>query len=270
MRKLMIATALAAFCGAVLADGITSANTVGYTSKAVAAGKYYLIGTQFDKAGTTAAGSIDMNDLIKLSAELAPGLYDDDFATAPQIQVLNAAGTGYKMYYYISDGTDDNDDELGYNAWCDVDGYELTEAAKLELGKGFWFYSPVAAGTITTAGQVSEVASKTLSFPAAKYTILCNPYPKAVSLQSLTTTATPGLYDDDFATAPQIQVLNAAATGYKLYYYISDGTDDNDDELGYNAWCDVDGYELEGAQIDAGAAFWVYSPSTSGSITFSL
>ena len=219
---------------------------------------------------STVAGSIDMNDLIKLSTELAPGLYDNDFVTAPQIQVLNAAGTGYTKYYYISDGTDENDDELGYDAWCDRDGYELDDAAKLELGKGFWFYSPVAGGTITTAGQVSEVSSKTLSFTAAKYTILCNPYPTAVSLQSLTTSATPGLYDNDFATAPQIQVLNAAATGYTKYYYISDGTDDKDDELGFDAWCDRDGYELEGAQIDAGAAFWIYSPSTSGSITFTL
>jgi hypothetical protein len=116
---------------------------------------------------------------------------------------------------------------------------------------------------------VSEVASTTLSFGAGNYTILCNPYPTAVSLQSLTTTATPGLYDDDFATAPQIQVQKLAG-GYDLYYYISDGTDDSDDELGYNAWCDVDGYELEGAQIEAGAAFWVYAPAAGGTITFSL
>ena len=239
---------------------------MGYTSKAVTAGKYYLIGTQFDKAGTTSAGRIDMNDLIQLSADLTPGLYDDDFATAPQIQVLS--GVGYKTYYFISDGTDDTDAELGYNAWCDVDGYELTDEAKLELGKGFWFYSPVTGGTITTAGQVSEAASTTLTFPASKFTILCNPYPKAIALKSLATSATAGLYDDDFATAPQIQVQSGA--GYNTYYYISDGTDDKDDELGYDAWCDVDGYELDGTQVDAGAAFWVYSPSTSGSITFSL
>ena len=240
---------------------------MGYTSKAVTAGQFYLIGTQFDKAGTTTAGRIDMNDLIQLSPDITPGLYDNDFVTAPQIQLLNAAG-GYTKYYYISDGTDENDDELGYAAWCDRDGYELDDVAKLELGKGFWFTSPVANGTITTAGQVSELASKTLSFPGGKYTILCNPFPKAVSLQTLTTSAASGLYDDDFATAPQIQALNAAG-GYTKYYYISDGTDENDDELGYAAWCDRDGYELEGTQIDAGAAFWITAP-TAGTITFTL
>ena len=34
--------------------------------------------------------------------------------------------------------------------------------------------------------------------------------------------------------------------------------------------CDKDGYELSGAQIEAGAAFWVYAPAEGGTITFSL
>ena len=72
----------------MIADGeISSANVVGYTTKAVTAGKYYLVGTQFDEAGTATAGRTDMNKLISLSETLTPGLYDDDFATAPQIQV---------------------------------------------------------------------------------------------------------------------------------------------------------------------------------------
>ena len=112
------------------------------------------------------------------------------------------------------------------------------------------------------------MASVMLEFPADKFTILCNPYPVAVALQSLTTSATPGLYDDDFATAPKISALNAAG-GYNNYFYISDGTDENDDELGINAWCDKDGYELEDTQIEAGAAFWISAP-VAGSVTFSL
>jgi hypothetical protein len=265
MKKVMFAAAMAAALAATAE--IESANTVGYTSKDVTAGKFYLIGTQFDKAGTTSAGSVDMNDLIKLSSTITAGLYSDDFATAPKISVLNAAG-GYDSFYYISDGTDDKDDDLGYDCWCDLDGYELDDSAKLALGKGFWFTSPTTSGTITTVGQVSEVASTTLNFLANKYTILCNPYPVAVALQSLTTSATPGLYSDDFATAPKISVVNAAG-GYDSFYYISDGTDDNDDDLGVNAWCDLDGYELSGTQIDAGAAFWMSAPAA-GSVTFSL
>ena len=259
----MFAAAIAAAFAATAE--IESANTVGYTSKDVTAGKFYLIGAQFDKAGTTSAGSVDMNDLIKLSSTIEAGTFADDFVTAPKISVLNAAG-GYANYFYISDGTDDNDDDLGYDCWCDDYGYELTDSAKLALGKGFWFSSPSTSGTITTVGQVSEIASVTLSFPADKFMILCNPYPVAVPLQSLTTSATPGAFADDFATAPKISVLNAAG-GYANYFYISDGTDDNDDDLGFNAWCDDYGYELSGTQIDAGAAFWISAPAA-GSVTF--
>ena len=145
MKKLMFAAAIAAAFAATAE--IESANTVGYTSMDVAAGRYYLVGTQFDKAGTTSAGSIDMNDLIKLSPTLAPGLYSNDFATAPQISVLNAAG-GYTTYYYISDGTDDNDVDLGANAWCDVDGYELS-GSQIDAGVSFWIYSPTTTGSVT-------------------------------------------------------------------------------------------------------------------------
>ena len=268
MKKLMFA-GIAALCATVvMADGeISSANVVGYTTKEVTAGKYYLIGTQFDEAGTATAGQTDMNKLISLSASLTPGLFADDFATAPQIQVQKPTG-GYNMYYYISDGTDADDNDLGYDAWCDDYGYELDDAAKLALGKGFWFYSPTTSGTITTAGQVSEAPSKTISFTANMFTIICNPYPAAVALQSLTTSATAGLFADDFATAPQIQVQKPAG-GYNMYYYISDGTDADDNDLGYDAWCDDYGYELEGTQIDAGAAIWIKSP-VAGSVTFSL
>ena len=144
MKKVMFGLAAAA---AIAAFGIESANVVGYTSKDVTAGKYYLIGTQFDATGTTSAGLVDMNDLIKLSETLAPGLYDDDFATAPQIQVQKPAG-GYNIYYYISDGTDDEDNELGVNAWCDLDGYELS-GAQIDAGAAFWVYAPADGGTIT-------------------------------------------------------------------------------------------------------------------------
>lgn len=149
MKKLMIA-ASAALCAAVGFGEIQSDNTVGYTSKAVEAGRFYLIGTQFDKTGTTSAGSVDMNDLITLSSTITAGLYDDDFATAPKISVLNAAG-GYANYFYISDGTYDDgaDTPLGFDAWCDENGYEL-KGTQIDAGAAFWISAP-AAGSVTFA-----------------------------------------------------------------------------------------------------------------------
>ena len=245
------------YCGAVLADGIASANVVGYTSKDVAAGKYYLIGVQFNDTASASKGSVDMNTLIKLSETITPGTYDADFAGAPELLVLNAAGTGYDKYYYISDATDDNDDPLGYDCWADGDGYELEDADKLILGKGFWFKS-ATAGSITVSGEVTASADQLVSFPANTYAIIANPSPVAFSFANVTTTGiTPGTYDADFAGASEILTLNAAATGYDKFYFISDATDDNDDPVGYNCWSDGDGYILEGNQVEAGASFWI-------------
>ncbi len=255
MKKVMFAAALAAAFAATAE--IESANTVGYATKTVEAGKFYLISVQFNDAADAVKGSIDMNSLIKLSASITPGTYDASFAGAPEIQVLNAAGTGYNKYYYISDATDDNDDPLGYNCWADTDGYELKNADKLVMGKGFWFKSALA-GTITVSGEVKAEASAVVEFPENAFFIMSNPFPKDFSFADVTTTGvTPGTYDASFAGASEIQVLNAAATGYDKYYYISDATDSNDDPVGYNCWSDTDGYILDGNQVSAGASFWI-------------
>ena len=263
MKKIMFG--LAAAIAMVAAADIVSANIVGYSTKSIDAGKYYLIGVQFNKTGAD-AGSISMDDLISLPATVAPGTYDADFAGAPEILVLNAAG-GYNKFYYISDATDDNDVPLGYNCWADMDGYELKPADKLALGKGFWFKS-ATAGTITVAGEVSAAVDAVQSFPANQYYIMSNPFPKAFSLADVTTTGvTPGEYDADFAGASEVLVLNAAG-GYNKFYYISDATDDNDAPVGYNCWADMDGYILNGVnQLQAGESFWIKG-NAAGSLGF--
>ena len=63
MKKLMMAAALAAFCGAVQADGITSANTVGYSGQSVVAGQWYMVGVQFADV-SSAMETVDLNTLI--------------------------------------------------------------------------------------------------------------------------------------------------------------------------------------------------------------
>jgi len=264
MKKLMFVAAIAAMAGSAFC--IESANTVGYASKAVEAGKYYLIGVQFNDAASATKGSIDMNSLIGLSSTIPPGTYDSDFADTPEILVVTASG-GYDAYYYISDATDENDDPLGYNCWADSDGYELTDAAKLLLGKGFWFKSPKVSGTITTSGEVCAEAAKVVAFPANMYDIVANPFPTALSFANVTMTGiTPGTYDADFAGASEILTLTAAG-GYEAYYYISDATDTNDDPVGYNCWADSDGYILDGDQVQAGESFWIKG-NAAGTIGF--
>ena len=173
---------------------VESSNVVGYTTKSVEGGKFYLVGTQFNKTGD-AAGAIDVNDLITLSSSIIPGEYDSDFVGAPEIQALNAAGTGYNKYYYISDATDDDDEPLGFNCWADIDGYQLKDSDKIAIGKGFWL-KPSAAGTITVAGEVKAEANAVVNFPANQFFIMANPFPKDLSFADVTTTGvTPGEYD---------------------------------------------------------------------------
>ena len=234
-------------------------DVVGYVNKNVEAGKFYLVGVQFNKVGE-ANSKVDINDFISMSADFHPGTYESDFVGAPDIQVLNEAGTGYTHYFYISDATNDDDQPLGYDCWADMDGYELKDADKLALGKGFWFKA-TANGSITVAGQVASGASKPVDFLGNQFFIMANPYPTAVSFASVSTTGViPSTYESDFAGSADIQVLNAAATGYNHYFYISDATNADDEPVGYNCWADMDGYILDGTtQVEPGASFWIKS-----------
>ena len=138
-----------------------------------------------------------------------------------------------------------------------MDGYELKDADKLSLGKGFWFKA-VKDGSITVAGEVTSEVSKVVNFPANQFFIMANPFPKAFSFADVTTTGIkPGTYEDSFAGTSEIQVLNAAANGYNKFYYISDATDSEDEYVNYDCWADMDGYILDGTQVDAGASFWI-------------
>ena len=72
MKKLMIAAALAAFCGAVQADGISSANTVGYRQKAL--NNFQFVGSTFTGVGgseTMTYGDLKTN--CDLTGELGTG-----------------------------------------------------------------------------------------------------------------------------------------------------------------------------------------------------
>ena len=71
MKKIMFG--LAAAIAMVAAADIESSNTVGYTSKAVEAGKFYLVGVQFNEVGAT-GGAVALDKLITLSPSIAPGL----------------------------------------------------------------------------------------------------------------------------------------------------------------------------------------------------
>ena len=140
MKKLMMAAALAAFCGAVQADGITSANTVGYSGTAINAGQWYLVGVQFADVASKAE-TADFNSLV--STTCTPGVFGDGtdvtMGNAPMIQVLDAAGTGYAYYYYIGDA-DDGTEVYNLTGWVDGTG-NLVTGTQVGVGAAFWIKS---------------------------------------------------------------------------------------------------------------------------------
>ena len=276
MKKLMMAAALAAFCGAVQgavqADGIQSANTVGYSSQEVKAGQFYMIGAQF--ADVQAVTDVaNFNNFF--STTCAPGEYGDGsdgtMGNAPQIQVLNANGLTYTMYYFISDAYDADDNPIDGACWSDSSGYIVTPSDVIALSKGFWFKS-MTDGSITSAGQVSATSEIENSPTANQFNIVANPFPTALALnEAKTANFVPGEYGDgsdgSMGNAPQIQLLNANGLTYTMYYYISDAYDKNDNPVDGNCWSDSSGYIATGTQIPVGQAFWVKSASA-GTFTF--
>ena len=254
--------------GLALADGgVQSANTVGYTTQAIAADTYYMIGTQFETVGGSAE-TISFDDLISMTGVSACS-YDNQEDEAAEIDVL--VDDGYMSYYYISDAYNANNQDVGKDCWA-IDGYECTAADALALGNGFWLKVPAAAisGTASfmTKGQVYGSPTKSVSFPGNKvYTMVSNPFPVATGLQNVVTTGVQACgYDDQEDEAAEIDIL--VDDGYMSYYYISDAYDANNQDVGKDCWA-IDGYECTGTQLSAGEGFWIKSPSA-GTLTFSL
>ena len=262
------------YSGAVQADGITSANTVGYSGQSVVAGQFYMVAVQFADVGA-ATDVANFNNFFATTC--APGEYGDGsdgtMANAPQIQVLNSDGATYTKFYYINDAYDSNDTPVSGNCWADDNGYIVTAGDVIALSKGFWFKA-MAAGTITASGQVSATSEIGNSPTANQFNIVANPYPVALGLNSAETASfTPGEYGDGsdgtMANAPQVQVLNSDGATYTKFYYINDAYDSNDNPVSGNCWADDNGYIATGTQVPVGQSFWVKSASA-GTFTFSL
>ena len=258
--------------GAVQADGITSANTVGYSGQEVKAGQFYMIGAQF--ADVQAATDVaNFNNFFATTC--APGEYGDGsdttMAGAPQIQLLNADGLSYTKFFYISDAYEAGDKPVDGNCWSDDNGYIITPENVVALSKGFWFKS-MTDGSISCAGQVSATSEIENSPTANQFNIVANPFPTALALnEAKTTNFKPGEYGDGsdttMANAPQIQLLNADGLSYTKFFYISDAYDAGDKPVDGNCWSDDNGYIVTGTQIPVGQAFWVKSASA-GTFTF--
>ena len=268
MKKVMFGLAAAAAISAFAA--LESANTVGYTTKDIAQGAYVLTAVQFE----TVDQQNNITNLVKTSDAGTTAWNGDDnvpgwYNSALTLMVPKATG-GYDYYYYAADGWDDAN-ETEYPGWCDEFGY-IQPSVALTTGLGVWFKGSTSGNeTITMAGQVLEDDTTTTSVGSG-YTIVANPYPIVVDLQTVATAASaatawngddnvPGWYNN----APTIMIPKTTG-GYDYYYYAADGWDD-DSETEYAGWCDEFGYIQKNMTIPVTAGIW-FKNNSATTVTF--
>ncbi len=250
MKKLMFVAAAAiassAFC-------IESANTVGYSSTAVAANTWYMAGVQFTDTAT--GTGISLQDFVKGDFE-AKTFWDDETAIAPQVQIYGASG--YTAYYYFDDAASGSDE---ITAWANVDGDAVD--VTLAPGSALWFKNPTACN-VTFAGQVIPAGTMEIACTAGAWNMIANPYPTTLALNSdkIDWNVEPKTFwDDETPIAPQIQVY--AAGGYTAYYYFDDAASGSDE---VTAWANVDGDAVD-VSIPVGGAIW-FKASDASTVTF--
>ena len=257
MKKCMLGVAAAmAFSAVCVAEGLESANIVGYvTSPKIAANKVSLGTTPFSSTGSD---MIKIQDMVVPSVAAVP--YKDRNTKALQLQVWN--GTGYDLYYYLSDAyVEDNDSEV--TGWADRNG----DFADVEIapGTGYWYKYPTAESTYTLPGQVLSAASVSKNVYASKLNLVGNPYPLALDLAKVTTSVAAVPYKDRNTKALQLQIWNG--TGYDLCYYLSDAyIEDDDSEV--TGWADRNGDFIQDLDVDITAGLWAKSLNGDGTITF--
>ena len=76
---------------------------------------------------------------LTFNGEITPGEWaDGDLTLGNAPKMMLSSGDGYEYFYYISNATDSDDEEVGYDCWADPDGYILDPEAKIAIGTGFW------------------------------------------------------------------------------------------------------------------------------------
>ena len=265
MKKLMIA-ASAALCATASLLAVESANIVGYTSKESNAGKFIILGAQFEEV----TGGNGINGTIGGIQGVA---YDEDGAfthTAPQIQIPIPGG--YNIRYYLNDGWKDlgDDNWVQVPGWCDSDGLIVDD--EYTPGVAVWFKSVNADADVVVSGAVPGDDSISVECPTT-FALRANAYPMAITLngdQMSVKGIAGAAYDEDGAftqTAPQIQI--PIPGGYNIRYYLNDGWKDlgDDNWVQVPGWCDSDGL-IVSDEIEPALGFWTKGVASAFTLTF--
>ena len=234
MKKLMIAATLVAFCGAVQADGITSANTVGYQAKTVTAGDramrsaatFLLVGEN-----PTAIKISDIKQTAGDPGDLILCLYNDNVTRLAQYMFVSeevATEEGIDSGWYILDGDGNPDVEAG------------AQNTNLPYGQGCVINSASSSAEYTSAGEVDSI-KREFTITAGARKMMGNVLPRDITLNELKQIGgDPGdlifcTYDNNVTRLAQYLFVSeevATEEGIDSGWYILDGDGNPDVEAG--------------------------------------
>ncbi len=252
--------------GIALADGVESANVVGFTTKTLAAGQYGLAAIQFQ---TTDSQTANLQDLISCSVAIhsydeQENYHNDWYQSAAQIQIR--VGTGWEQYYYCADAyLAANGTEDWVLGWAN-DGATYTQNKTLAPGTGIWFIGPSGSSAdFTVAGQVVGTATANI-VTAAGYNLVANPFPEGFNLNTdkITWGFSPvasydeqeNFHNDWYQSAPQIQIR--VGNGWEQYYYCADAyLAANGTEDWVRGWANDGATYAQNVNVNVGEGFWV-------------
>ncbi len=240
MKKLMMMAASLTWATGVFADGISSAEIVGYHKQDLVSGKLNMGGISFLPCD---AGKTTFNLNTDLAFEnLTPGEGNGD---GDEIRVWNPRTSGYTTFFYYNDG-----EEAGWYGMMD-------EEPELEAGTAFWYLSPVktaAPKSTVVSGTVEMESSVTDVITGGKLNMLISAYPDKIDLNDTASiefaNLTPGEGNGD---GDEIRVWNPKTSGYTTFFYYNDG-----EEAGWYGMMD------EEPVLAANTAFWFLAQKGDG------
>ena len=278
MKKMMFAAAVAA---AGLAFGIESANTVGYTTKTIPAGKYMMIAVQFDSTSNTLLNADQAFKVDQAVASWVDPENDDDcipnwYQNAPCLKIpKGTVDLGYTDLYYSSNAADEADGYKGKPGWANKQGM-LVKNTALRSGYGVWIQAGNEDVTVTIAGQVKAAASDSFT-GGVGYNLMRLPYPVTINAGdskinwNLTSQAVASWVDpendDDcipnwYENAPCLKIPKGTVDmGYTDLYYSNNAADEADGYKGKPGWAKKQGMLVKNVNIPEGQGFWLVLPA---------
>ena len=196
--------------GLALADGVESANIVGY-QQITLANQYTILGVNF----TAVDGSnLSLQDAVPYVEGMTAA---STYGNADQIQIQNAAG-GYDTYFMSNGKNAKGNTVAGLEGKWSLMGKAAVAEVSLPPGTAFWFVRKTAESplTINIAGGVSMIASNSKGIDG-NYKLIANPYPTDLPLNDGVPYVEGMTKASTYGNADQIQIQNAAG-GYDTYF----------------------------------------------------